>query len=64
MFKNLIDIIDTQITLAQKAMFTIHEAKDSGKIDEGMADILLATQMVRMQLNILESQILKEVKKT
>lgn len=63
MFKNLIDITDTQIELAQKAMVIIHEAKDSGEIDERMANALLATQIVKMQLYILESQILKEVKK-
>ena len=63
MFKNLINITDTQITLAQKAMLDIQRAKDSGEIRGGMADILIATQRAMVRLNILNSQILKGVRK-
>jgi len=63
MIKELIDNTDKQITLAQEAMLTIQRAKDSGEIGGGMADILITTQRTMVQLNILESQILKEVKK-
>jgi len=63
MVKGLIDITDKQITLAQKAMLDIQKAKDSGEVGEGMANILITTQRTMVQLNILESQILKEVKK-
>ena len=63
MFKNLIDITDKQVSLAQKAMLTIQRAKDSGEIDEGVANILMATQMIMMQTSISNFQILKEVKK-
>ena len=63
MFENLIAIIDTQITLAQKAMLDIQKAKGSGEIDEGTANILMAGLMIMMQTSISNSQILKEVKK-
>lgn len=63
MFKNLIDITDTQIAFAREAMLTIQRAKITGEIAEKTANILMAGQMVMMQAGISNSQILKEVEK-